>query len=141
MKYQSPKGYNRSGYSWANSLRTYANTRQMPYVEDGAGHRAGENWADQNKVDPYATQRKYSPYNSPSFDEGVWLSKQKRRKQGTQSPYYQKAQGINEPTASVLPYMTASLIKQKMAGKMQQAQAGTVAKKPNSLVAKIARKI
>ncbi len=44
----------------------------------GSGHRAGENWGDAKDIDPTSLTRKYSK-NSPSFDEGVKLSKAKRK--------------------------------------------------------------
>ena len=44
----------------------------------GSGHRAGEKWGDEKKIDPKSHTTKYSK-NSPSFDEGVYLSKAKRK--------------------------------------------------------------
>ncbi len=44
----------------------------------GSGHRAGEAWGDAKDIDPNSQIRKYSK-NSPSFDEGVKLSKAKRK--------------------------------------------------------------
>lgn len=44
----------------------------------GSGHRAGERWGDAKDIDPTSRVRKYSK-NSPSFDEGVLLSKAKRK--------------------------------------------------------------
>lgn len=44
----------------------------------GSGHRAGENWGDAKEIDPESKIRKYSK-NSPSFDEGVKMSKAKRK--------------------------------------------------------------
>ena len=48
------------------------------YVGNGSGHRAGEKWGDEKKIDPKSHTTKYSK-NSPSFDEGVYLSKAKRK--------------------------------------------------------------
>lgn len=44
----------------------------------GSGHKAGENWGDAKDIDPESSERKYSK-NSPSFDEGVLMSKAKRK--------------------------------------------------------------
>lgn len=71
-------GYKRKGYNWAKSIKTYKQTGRFRYVAGGSGHRAGENWGDEKSIDPTSQQRKYSK-NSPSFDEGVYLSKQKRQ--------------------------------------------------------------
>lgn len=71
-------GYNRPGYSWGESIKNYKKTRQFKFVKDGSGHLAGEVWADKKGIDPSSPQRKYSK-NSPSFDEGVWNSKQRRK--------------------------------------------------------------
>lgn len=73
-----PKGYQRPGYNWGDSIRDYKATRQFHFVKDGSGHRAGEAWGDAKQIDPNSLQRRYSK-NSPSFDEGVWLSKQRRK--------------------------------------------------------------
>lgn len=70
-------GYNRKGYSFHQSIAKYKKTGKFRYVKSGEGHRAGENWGDAKGIDPTSTQRRYSK-NSPSFDEGVYLSKQKR---------------------------------------------------------------
>lgn len=44
----------------------------------GSGHTAGEEWGDAKDIDPNSRVTKYSK-NSPSFSEGVQLSKAKRR--------------------------------------------------------------
>lgn len=44
----------------------------------GSGHKAGEQWGDAKDINPTSLTRKYSK-NSPSFDEGVALSKAKRK--------------------------------------------------------------
>jgi hypothetical protein len=49
----------------------------MTYRGNGSGHRAGEEWGDRKGIDPTSRVQKYSK-NSPSFDEGVYLSKKKR---------------------------------------------------------------
>lgn len=71
-------GYNRPGYSFSKSIARYKKTGKFKYVKSGEGHRAGENWGDAKDIDPQSEQRRYSK-NSPSFDEGVYLSKQKRK--------------------------------------------------------------
>ncbi len=65
-------------YSRRTSLDRFRRTGRFTYVKDGSGHRAGEAWGDKKQIDPNSPVRKYSK-NSPSFDEGVWLSKQKRK--------------------------------------------------------------
>lgn len=71
-------GYSRKGYLWSKSIKKYKQTGRFRHVQDGSGHRAGENWGDAKDIDPTSQQRRYSK-NSPSFDEGVYLSKQKRK--------------------------------------------------------------
>ena len=77
-------GYQRRGaishrkYNWNRSIRRFKRTGKFRTVAGGSGHAAGEAWADKKQIDPYSRQRKYSK-NSPSFDEGVYLSKQKRK--------------------------------------------------------------
>ncbi len=77
-------GYQRRGaishrrYNRAVSLRHYRRTGSFNTVSGGSGHRAGESWGDRKGIDPTSRQTRYSK-NSPSFDEGVWLSKQKRK--------------------------------------------------------------
>lgn len=44
----------------------------------GSGHKAGEEWGDRKDINPTSPTTKYSK-NSPSFDEGVLLSKAKRK--------------------------------------------------------------
>lgn len=65
-------------YNWGASIRRYKRIGGFRVVKDGSGHRAGERWGDAKQIDPNSPTRKYSK-NSPSFDEGVWLSKQKRK--------------------------------------------------------------
>lgn len=70
-------GYKRKGYKWSKSVAKYKKTGKFKHIKNGSGHRAGENWGDAKEVDPNSMQRRYSK-NSPSFDEGVYLSKKKR---------------------------------------------------------------
>lgn len=77
-------GYQRRGevshrrYNRKTSLRRFKRTGSFKDVGNGSGHRAGEKWANEKDIDPNSTVRKYSK-NSPSFDEGVYLSKQKKK--------------------------------------------------------------
>lgn len=64
-------------YNRAQSLRRFKRTGNFRTVNGGSGHRAGEQWGDAKQIDPQSRTRKYSK-NSPSFDEGVYLSKRKR---------------------------------------------------------------
>jgi len=64
-------------YDWGAAIKAYKKTKRFRYVKDGSGHKAGEEWADRKGIDPEATQTRYGK-NSPSFDEGVYKSKQKR---------------------------------------------------------------
>ena len=77
-KKKSKTGYSRKGYNFKKSIARKIKTGHFGTVSGGSGHRAGERWGDEKEIDPNSTQRRYSK-NSPSFDEGVWLSKQKRR--------------------------------------------------------------
>lgn len=56
---------------------TYRGTKIGKRTIYGLGHKAGENWGDKKNIDPESKETKYSK-NSPSFDEGVYLSKKKR---------------------------------------------------------------
>lgn len=56
---------------------TYRGTKRGGKVIYGLGHDAGEAWGDTKDINPFSPEHKYSK-NSPSFDEGVWLSKRKR---------------------------------------------------------------
>ncbi len=73
------KGYKRPGYNWAKSIATRKKTGFFKVVQSGEGHRAGFEWGEKKGIDPESRVRKYSK-NSPSFDEGVWESKQARKK-------------------------------------------------------------
>lgn len=72
-------------YSRGAAVRRFMRTGQFSYrgtkvggkVIYGLGHKAGEQWGDEKGVDPYSPETKYSK-NSPSFDEGVYMSKVKR---------------------------------------------------------------
>ena len=80
MKYGNPgKGYNRKGYSWGKSQRRFRKTGYYRTVSGGSGHVAGYQWGNAKDIDPDSQTRRYSK-NSPSFDEGVKLSKISRRK-------------------------------------------------------------
>ncbi len=65
-------------YNRAASIRRFKRTGNFRTVAGGSGHRAGEQWGDNKQIDPESRTTKYSK-NSPSFDEGVYLSKQKRK--------------------------------------------------------------
>lgn len=72
-------GYNRKGYKWGKSIARYKKTGFFRTVRGGSGHEAGAKWGDAKQIDPDSQVRRYSK-NSPSFDEGVKLSKDSRRK-------------------------------------------------------------
>ena len=72
-------GYNRKGYTWGKSIKRYKKTGFFRTVKGGSGHEAGQKWGDAKDIDPDSQVRRYSK-NSPSFDEGVKLSKDSRRK-------------------------------------------------------------
>ena len=80
------KGYNRifktkfgpRKYNRKSSLQRFRRTGSFRNVGTGSGHQAGEKWGDQKQIDPHSRATKYSK-NSPSFDEGVYLSKAKRK--------------------------------------------------------------
>lgn len=72
-------------YNFATSVGRFKRTKKFTYrgtkvgkrVIYGLGHKAGEQWGNKKNIDPNSKETKYSK-NSPSFDEGVYLSKQKR---------------------------------------------------------------
>lgn len=72
-------GYQRKGYSWGKSIKRFKKTGVFKNVAQGQGHAAGEEWGTRKNIDPDSQQRRYSK-NSPSFDEGVYKSKQERKK-------------------------------------------------------------
>lgn len=72
-------GYQRKGYNWAKSIKRFKRTGSFKNVWQGQGHAAGEEWGTRKDIDPDSAQRRYSK-NSPSFDEGVYKSKQERKK-------------------------------------------------------------
>lgn len=72
-------GYNRKGYKWSRSMKRYRKTGFFRTVKGGSGHDAGQKWGDAKDIDPDSQVRRYSK-NSPSFDEGVRLSKDSRKK-------------------------------------------------------------
>ena len=60
------------------ALRRRFKTGRLTYVGTGEGHRAGEAWGAEKQIDPRSRVTKYSK-NSPSFDEGVWVYKEKNK--------------------------------------------------------------
>lgn len=88
-KRRDPIGHRR--YNRAVSLRRFRRTGTFKFVAGGSGHRAGEDWGDKKNIDPNSPIRKYSK-NSPSFDEGVYLSKQRRKSKGVIQKMYDMAQ-------------------------------------------------
>ena len=64
-------------YNRKSSLQRFRRTGSFRNVGDGSGHVAGEEWGDRKEIDPESRNTNYSK-NSPSFDEGVYLSKKKR---------------------------------------------------------------
>jgi hypothetical protein len=80
------KGYNRvfktkfglRKYKRKSSFRQYERTGKFRNVGTGSGHKAGEEWGDRKNIDSHSRQTRYSK-NSPSFDEGVFLSKARRK--------------------------------------------------------------
>lgn len=76
--YQARDSVSHRKYNWKASVNRFKRVGKFTYRKDGSGHRAGEKWGDQKEIDPNSTVRKYSK-NSPSFDEGVYLSKAKRK--------------------------------------------------------------
>lgn len=79
FKFGNPdKGYNRKGFSWKESIKRYKKTGVFKTVSGGSGHEAGYRWGNAKNIDPQSMVRRYSK-NSPSFDEGVRLSKDSRR--------------------------------------------------------------
>jgi hypothetical protein len=79
-------GYQRPGYKWSKSIARFKRTGSFKKVGTrmggikvyGLGHRAGDDWGTKKDIDPKSKQRRYSK-NSPSFDEGVYRSKERRR--------------------------------------------------------------
>lgn len=84
--YSSRDSISHRKYNFATSVSRFKRTRKFNYrgtkigrkVIFGLGHKAGEDWGNKKDIDPDSKETKYSK-NSPSFDEGVWLSKQKRK--------------------------------------------------------------
>ena len=83
---KEPRGYQRiwktkfgpRQYKRKSSFRHYQRTGKFKNVGTGSGHRAGEEWGDRKGIDPRSRTTRYSK-NSPSFDEGVFLSKARRK--------------------------------------------------------------
>lgn len=72
-------GYNRRGYKWSKSVKSFKKTGVFKVVKNGSGHDAGYKWGNAKDIDPESRVRRYGK-NSPSFDEGVYLSKRDRKK-------------------------------------------------------------
>lgn len=66
-------------YNWDSAIKRYEKTKRFNYVGSGSGHKAGEDWAKKKNIDPDDPVTRYGK-NSPSFDEGVYKSKQARKK-------------------------------------------------------------
>ena len=83
---KEPRGYQRiwktkfglRKYKRKSSFRHYQRTGKFKNVGTGSGHRAGEEWGDRKGINPHSRTTRYSK-NSPSFDEGVFLSKARRK--------------------------------------------------------------
>jgi hypothetical protein len=73
-------------YNFKASVKRYNKTKKFTYVGTrvgnktvyGLGHDAGERWGDAKNIDPESKVTKYGK-NSPSFSEGVYKSKAKRK--------------------------------------------------------------
>lgn len=76
--YQRRNAVTHRKYNRKASLRHYKRTGKFRTVSGGSGHRAGEAWGNAKGIDPDSRTTRYSK-NSPSFDEGVYLSKKKRK--------------------------------------------------------------
>ena len=63
---------------------TYRGTKIGNKVVYGLGHKAGENWGEEKKIDPESIATKYSK-NSPSFDEGVHKYKESAKQKALQA--------------------------------------------------------
>jgi len=57
---------------------TLRGTRVGKTIVYGLGHKAGEQWGEEKKIDPESAATKYSK-NSPSFDEGVYKYKESKK--------------------------------------------------------------
>lgn len=85
LGYQARDSVTHRKYNRSASIRKFKKTGKFNYrgtkigkkVIFGLGHKAGEEWGDKKDISPTSQVRKYSK-NSPSFDEGVYLSKKKR---------------------------------------------------------------
>ncbi len=61
-------------YNWHKSVARFKREGAFANRWNGSGHRAGEGWAEEKKIDPESPVQRYSK-NSPSFDEGVYTYK------------------------------------------------------------------
>lgn len=75
--YQRRDAVTHRRYNRKASVRHFKKTGKFRTVSGGSGHAAGEAWGDAKDIDPSSQVKRYSK-NSPSFDEGVYLSKKKR---------------------------------------------------------------
>lgn len=91
-------GYQRKGYKWSKSIKRFKKTGTFKNVWQGQGHAAGEEWGTKKNIDPNSQQRRYSK-NSPSFDEGVYKSKQERKKNVASKMSPQFSQKIKSETS------------------------------------------
>lgn len=71
-------GYNKKGYDFNKSIKTFKKTGNFKIRKDGSGHIAGYTWAANKGVDPSDQTKRYSK-NSPSFDEGVYQYKMEQK--------------------------------------------------------------
>lgn len=67
-------------YSFKTAINRLHRTGKLTFrgqgTTKGSGHAAGEKWAAAKDIDPEEKETSYSK-NSPSFDEGVLLYKEK----------------------------------------------------------------
>lgn len=75
-------------YDWNTAIKraerdgqfTYRGTKRGGKIIYGLGHDAGESWGERKNIDPNSRARRYSK-NSPSFDEGVYKYKLRKRQE------------------------------------------------------------
>lgn len=69
-------------YSRKTSINRFKKTGKFTYrgigAKKGSGHEAGRKWGEAKGIDPSSRVRKYSK-NSPSFDEGVYQYKSRKK--------------------------------------------------------------
>lgn len=80
--YQARDSGTHRKYDFGASTRRYKRTGTIIYrgkgSAKGSGHAAGEKWGETKEINPESKATKYSK-NSPSFDEGVYLYKEKTK--------------------------------------------------------------